>query len=73
MRELAVQSANDTLTESDRAEIQEEVNELAEELTRIADTTEYNTQLRNYLMQLLKDLSILGPMKGKTLKWVLTI
>jgi len=44
MRELSVQSANDTLTESDRAEIAEEVGELQEELDRIAETTEFNTQ-----------------------------
>lgn len=44
MRELAVQSANDTNTASDRAKIQDEVNELAKELTRIADTTEFNTR-----------------------------
>ncbi|MFC2949341.1 flagellin N-terminal helical domain-containing protein [Virgibacillus sediminis] len=44
MRELAVQSANDTNTESDRGELQKEVNQLAEELTRIADNTEFNTQ-----------------------------
>ena len=44
MRELAVQSANDTLTEGDRAEIQEEVDQLAQELDRISETTEFNTQ-----------------------------
>lgn len=44
MRELAVQSSNDTYTAVDRAEIQKEVDQLAEELTRIADTTEFNTQ-----------------------------
>ena len=44
MRELAVQSANDTNTDSDRAELQKEANQLAEELTRIADNTEFNTQ-----------------------------
>ena len=44
MRELAVQAANDTNTESDRAELQKEVDQLAEELTRIADNTEFNTQ-----------------------------
>ena len=44
MRELAVQSANDTNTNSDRAEIQKEVDELAKEITRIANTTEFNTQ-----------------------------
>lgn len=44
MRELAVQSSNDTNTDSDRAEMQKEVNQLAEELTRISDNTEFNTQ-----------------------------
>jgi len=44
MRELAVQSANDTNTLTDRAEIQKEIDELAKELTRIANTTEFNTQ-----------------------------
>lgn len=44
MRELAVQSANDTNTDSDRAELQKEVDQLAEELTRIAENTEFNTQ-----------------------------
>lgn len=44
MRELAVQSSNDTNTEADRKELQKEVNQLAEELDRIANTTEFNTQ-----------------------------
>ncbi len=44
MRELAVQSANDTNVEVDRAEIQKEVDQLAEELTRISKNTEFNTQ-----------------------------
>ncbi|WP_313120013.1 flagellin Hag [Proteiniclasticum ruminis] len=44
MRELAVQSANDTNTTDDRGEIQKEVNELAKEITRIANDTEFNTQ-----------------------------
>ncbi|WP_026570973.1 flagellin N-terminal helical domain-containing protein [Virgibacillus senegalensis] len=44
MRELAVQSSNDTNTDADRAELQKEVNQLSEELTRIADDTEFNTQ-----------------------------
>ncbi len=44
MRELAVQSATDTNTADDRAEIQKEVDQLAAELTRIGDTTEFNTQ-----------------------------
>ncbi|MEK4038276.1 MULTISPECIES: flagellin Hag [Paenibacillus] len=44
MRELAVQSANDTNTASDRGELQKEVNELAKEITRISNTTEFNTK-----------------------------
>lgn len=44
MRELAVQSANDTNTAEDRAEIQKEVDQLAAEITRIGDNTEFNTQ-----------------------------
>jgi len=44
MRELAVQSANDTNTKADREEIQKEVDQLAQELTRIGESTEFNTQ-----------------------------
>lgn len=44
MRELAVQSANDTNTDTDRDELQKEVNQLAQEITRIAKNTEFNTQ-----------------------------
>lgn len=42
MRELAVQSANDTNTDLDRQAIQDEVVALKSELTRISDTTQYN-------------------------------
>lgn len=44
MRELAVQSANDTNTASDRATIQKEIDQLAKEVTRISKDTEFNTQ-----------------------------
>ena len=44
MRELAVQGANDTNTESDRGEIQKEINQLASEVTRIAEKTSFNGQ-----------------------------
>ena len=44
MRELAVQSANDTNTDDDRKQIQGEVDQLAKEITRISNTTEFNTQ-----------------------------
>ncbi|MDD2465913.1 MAG: flagellin [Desulfobulbus sp.] len=42
MRELAVQSANDTNTASDRASLQAEVDQLKQEMTRIAETTTFN-------------------------------
>ena len=44
MRELAIQAGNDTNTDSDRAEIQKEINQLTSEINRIANTTEFNTQ-----------------------------
>lgn len=44
MRELAVQSANDTNVDVDRSEIQKEIDELAKEVTRISNSTEFNTQ-----------------------------
>ncbi|KMY43057.1 flagellin [Bacillus sp. FJAT-27916] len=43
MRELAVQSVNDSNTNADRAELQKEVDELAKEITRISNNTEFNT------------------------------
>ena len=43
MRELAVQSANDTLTNADRLHIQDEVNQLLSEVDRIAASTQFNT------------------------------
>ena len=44
MRELAVQSASDTNTEDDRSQIQNEINELTQEVDRIANSTEFNTK-----------------------------
>lgn len=43
MRELAVQAASNALTDSDRANIQSEVNQLIDEIDRIARNTEFNT------------------------------
>ncbi len=42
MRELAIQSANGTLTDSDRGFLQGEFNELVKEMARISSTTEFN-------------------------------
>ncbi|HEY9071295.1 MAG TPA: flagellin [Candidatus Ozemobacteraceae bacterium] len=44
MRELAVQASNDTLTSSDRLEIQKEVTQLRDDLNRISSNTEFNTK-----------------------------
>jgi len=69
MRELAVQAANDTNVTKDRSAIQLEINELAEEVTRIAEKTQFNT--RTLLAGGLKDdgaVTIqIGANKGETL------
>ena len=44
IRELAVQSANGTNSDSDRASIQNEVSSLSQELDRVANTTQFNGQ-----------------------------
>ncbi len=44
IRELAVQSANDTNSTSDRASLQAEVNQLKSEIDRIANTTSFNNK-----------------------------
>lgn len=44
MRELAVQSSNDTNTTADRAEIQKEIDQLTQEIDRIGNSTEFNTK-----------------------------
>ena len=44
MNELAVKGANDTLTTKDREYIQQELHQLSEEITRTAESTEFNDQ-----------------------------
>ncbi|MDF2943151.1 MAG: hypothetical protein K0S01_2009 [Herbinix sp.] len=43
MRELSVQSANGIYTTDDRVAIQSEIDQLSQEITRISETTEFNT------------------------------
>ena len=43
MRELSVQASNGTETDDDREAVQNEISQLQEELTRISETTEFNT------------------------------
>jgi flagellin len=66
MRELAVQSANDTNNAADRASLQAEVAQLKDELERIATTTNFNG---NNLLDgsfLARDLQV-GANVGETL------
>lgn len=44
IRELAVQANNDTNTNDDLSEIQKEIDQLKEEITRIGNKTEFNTK-----------------------------
>ncbi|CAM4002171.1 flagellin [Alkalicoccus chagannorensis] len=44
VRELTVQAANDTNTDTDRAALQKEVDQLVGELSRIGEATEFNTR-----------------------------
>lgn len=44
MRQLSVQAANDTNTIEDRESIQKEIDQLRQEINRIASTTEFNTK-----------------------------
>jgi flagellin len=66
IRELAVQAANDTNNDSDRASLQAEVDQLKSELDRIATTTNFNG---NNLLDgtfLGKDIQV-GAQVGETL------
>lgn len=44
MRELSIQSANDTLTSTDRSYLDQEFTALTDEITRISNSTQYNGQ-----------------------------
>ncbi|HWP98190.1 MAG TPA: flagellin [Syntrophomonadaceae bacterium] len=44
VRELAVQSASDTATDSDRTSCQQEASQLLDEVDNIANTTQFNTK-----------------------------
>lgn len=44
MRELAIQASNDTLTSSDRLEIQKEIGQLRTSIDDLTRTTEFNTK-----------------------------
>jgi flagellin len=42
-REISVQAGNDTLVESDKNSLQQEINQIIQEIDRIAETTNFNT------------------------------
>lgn len=66
LRDLAVQSASDTNTDSDRKALQEEANQLFSEIDRIATSTQFNT--RNLLDGTFGTASIqVGANKGQTI------
>ncbi|MBF1013900.1 MAG: flagellin, partial [Lachnospiraceae bacterium] len=66
MNELAVQAANDTNTEDDRAAIQSENDALKDEIDRIQSTTQFNTQ--NLLDDTFKDKVLhIGALEGHTM------
>ncbi len=44
LRQLAVQSSNDTNTSSDRQALQSEADQISQEITQIANTTQFNTK-----------------------------
>ena len=68
MRELSVQSANDTNSAENRTAIQEEVDQLSSELDRIADTTEFNG--KKLLDGTLGDTTLqIGANSGQTLSF----
>ena len=74
MRELAVQAANGTETDSDRSNLQDEIEQLQEELDRISTDTEFNTMplLDGSLSAASSNVSSAGPKFGiydKTLRF----
>ena len=65
MSELCVQAANDTNMSVDREALQQEVNQLTQELTRIATTTQFNK--KNLLDDTLKNAKLqIGANEGQT-------
>jgi len=70
MRVLAVQSATDTNTDADRSKIQSEMDQLAIEITRISNTTEFNT--RNLLAGNLNTTFHIGANQGQNSRLAIT-
>lgn len=65
MRELAVQSSSDTNVGTDREQIQSEVDQLAKEISRISNDTEFNQ--KNLLGGNLNDIYQVGANKDQSI------
>ena len=66
IRELSVQAVNDTNSASDRAALNEEVQQAVQEVNRIAETTQFNQQ--NVLNGTLRELVFqVGANRGQTI------
>ena len=69
MRDLAVQASNDTNTDADRVEIQKEIEQLTEEVSRVANNTEFNTMTLLNGNEATKELSFhIGANGGQNIK-----
>jgi len=67
MRELAVQAANGTLSESERAALQQEFSQLAQGINRVVEQTTYNN--KRVLGGDIRDMQVqLGPNEGQQMR-----
>ena len=67
MRELAVQASNGTLSENERAALQQEFSQLAQGINKVVDQTTYNN--RRVLGGDIKDMQVqLGPNEGQRMR-----
>ena len=67
MRELAVQASNGTLSESERAALQQEFSQLAQGINRVVEQTTYNN--RRVLGGDIRDMQVqLGPNEGQQMR-----
>ncbi len=65
MRELAVQSLNDTMTEPDRASLDLEFQQLKQQIDRIANSTEWNGELLLNLRAAVESTAIAASRTGQ--------
>jgi flagellin len=68
-RELAVQAANDTLTETDRAVLNKELEQLKDQINTVAEDTEFNT-LKLLNNSTLEHSDLIPTIKDRLQYWV---